>query len=336
MDLLPKARDNGFAVPVSPIQIDATELHGLTVDRESDRIDLLIRCNNPKFVIAIENKIDSSEHSNQLERYKQTINRRFPDHPSLMVFLTREGDEPSDEDWCPLSYADLHRVFTRVRNTNDSNLGDDVLTFLDHYLSLIGSRFMDDPQIDALCQTIYKNHRAAIDLIIDVVGKQGVVGEIVQLLRVSDQWMVVGEGKNRVFFLPKRWENFLPPIGKQKTYSPHHWLLLTLGINPKSGMCNSAIQIRPTTDEEFRRQVIKRLVKDPEEFGIQTFFKDVQNIGAAWATLGKTKVTNLRDVDVLSDRHIAALNKHLDARHDQMTSVLEALQPIINNWTASK
>ena len=151
MDLLPRARENGFEVPVSPIQIDAAELHGLEVRREWRNLDLLIKCDEPAFVIAIENKIDSAEHSEQLSRYKRTVAQEFPSRAALFVFLTREGDEPSDEDWCPTSYRDLHRVLSRVAKTHGPNIGDDVRTFLDHYLRLIGSRFMDDPQIDDLC-----------------------------------------------------------------------------------------------------------------------------------------------------------------------------------------
>jgi len=152
MDLFKSARENGFTCPVSPIELDGEELRGVEVRREWRNIDILIRCDQPPFVTAIENKIHSGEHSKQLVRYRETVEAEFHDMPSMYVFLTVEGDEPSERDWVPYSYRDLHRVLTRVRNANETSIGDFVLAFLDHYLRLIRGRLMDDPAIAELCQ----------------------------------------------------------------------------------------------------------------------------------------------------------------------------------------
>ncbi len=157
MDLLrqspPKLR------PFSPVKLDGAELRGVDVRREWRNIDILIKCEDPAFVIAIENKVGSKEHSKQLDRYRETVNREYGDIQRQFVFLTRDDDEPTDPGWTVYTYEDIHRVLRRVRNANVASIGDDVLAFLDHYIRLIGSRFMDDPKLDELCQTIYKNHR---------------------------------------------------------------------------------------------------------------------------------------------------------------------------------
>src|SRR5213592_4412317 len=56
--------------PLSPIEIDGIDLRGVTVRREWQNIDLLIACEQPSFVVAVENKIEAREHSNQLARYQ--------------------------------------------------------------------------------------------------------------------------------------------------------------------------------------------------------------------------------------------------------------------------
>ena len=81
-------------------------------------IDLLISCEEPRFVIAIENKIDSGEHDDQLQRYKGTVASDFPGVKSLFVFLSPQGDDPSDEDWVSYSYAALYQAFIRARTVN--------------------------------------------------------------------------------------------------------------------------------------------------------------------------------------------------------------------------
>lgn len=157
MDLFKSARENEFECPVSPIELDGEELRGVEILREWRNIDLLIRCAHPNFIVAIENKIKSAERGDQLDRYQATIRSEFGGTPSMYVFLTIGGDDPSEEakiDWVPYSYGDLHRVLMRVHETNKSSIGDDVLAFLGHYLRLIRGRLMEDEKIAELCQRI--------------------------------------------------------------------------------------------------------------------------------------------------------------------------------------
>jgi hypothetical protein len=122
----------------------------------------------------------------------------------------------------PYSYADLHRVLTRVRTTYDSAIGDDVLIFLDHYLNLIGNRFMNDATIDEPCQRIYKNHRRALDLIYERVGNpaSAVLEEAESVVRKDPRWHVFYRAGNLFDFVPSSWLNWLPPIGLDRKDDP--------------------------------------------------------------------------------------------------------------------
>jgi hypothetical protein len=46
----------------------------------------------------------------------------------------------------------------RVVDTNRTAINDDVLAFLEHYLRIIRSQLMEDPQIDKFCKRIHQNH----------------------------------------------------------------------------------------------------------------------------------------------------------------------------------
>lgn len=148
--------------PFSPVELDGTDLRGVEIRREWQRIDVLIACKEPRFVIAVENKVDSSEHGDQLRQYAAVVSRHFPGVSAMFVYLTREGEEASSDRWVSYSYSDIHRVLDRCRRTYAGSVGGDVSVFLDHYLRLIGSRFMDDPKIDDLCQRIYRGSTATI------------------------------------------------------------------------------------------------------------------------------------------------------------------------------
>jgi hypothetical protein len=191
--------------PLSPIEIDGADLRGVEVRREWNSIDLLITCRQPPFVVAVENKVGSEEHSNQLVRYKATAQQHFPGARPLYVFLTPDGSAPSEGDWVPYSYRALHRVLLRVRTTYEKGIGDDVLVFLDHYLNLIGTRFMDNPRIDELCQRIFKNHRQALQLIFERAGSpaSGTAIEVESCVRDDARWHVFYRLGPLIDFCPK-------------------------------------------------------------------------------------------------------------------------------------
>lgn len=320
--------------PFSPIQLDGAEMRGVRVRREHRNIDIQIECDEPRFVIAIENKIDSREHSNQLGRYKKTINELFGDAPAQFVYLTREGEEPSDEAWTTYTYRDIYQTLNRVRRSNEGNIGSDVLTFLDHYLNLIGSRFMDDPKIDELCQMIYKNHRRAIDLIIERIGPSGAeaVDAIEEEVKKLPEWKFVNRGPRYVRAIPAAWEKLLPPIGKLKGIPPEQWLVVTFRVT--SRQCSSKVVVTPTTDAALRRQVIERLVSDPKEFGLKPLFKSVELIGDRWGTLGQIPVERWDPEDGPDlDKLRPKLKAVLERRAKELAGVADALRPITTNWT---
>ena len=210
MDLLKKAPAD--ARPLSPIDLDGTDLRGVEVKREWKHTDLLIRCQEPPFVVVIENKIGSREGPGQLIRYEKVMREHHPDVRPLYVYLTVNADEPSEDAWVPYSYEAIHRVLKRVRETYRNAIGDDVLVFLDHYLDLIGTRFMDNEEIEQLCQRIYKNHRQALDLIWERVGspESGVLAEVANVLEESPRWEVVARPSQCIDFVPKAWLDWLP------------------------------------------------------------------------------------------------------------------------------
>ncbi len=305
MDLLRKARQQGVTPPVSPVELDGADLQGVEIRREWRNIDMLLTCDEPKFVIAIENKVDTGEHSNQLQRYEDIVAAAYPNVKRLCIFLTPEGDEASDPDWVPYSYANLYQVLTRTRKTNAGSIGGDVAVFLDHYLSLIGNRFMENKDLDTLCRQIYSNHRRALDLIWERVGTpaSGLVGRIEKWIADHpDQWLHITSKQKEVEFIPTGWAKMLPPVGKRKTFEPEHWM--TVRIRAESKCLRLVVLVCPTTDQNIRKKVLERLLQDKQEFGFSTFFKKVTE---DWTRVLSDEVCPLPededpDVDVVLER----------------------------------
>lgn len=261
--------------PMSAAHLDGADLQHAEVRREWRNIDLLILSREPKlqFVIAVENKVDSAEHSDQLSRYESIVRTEFPNLRPLFVFLTPEGSEASRDEWVPYQYAHLYNVLTRVGETGKGSLGPDVVAFLKHYLTLVKRQLMTDEEIDQLCRNIYHNHRAAIDLIMDRAGHKGnpVIAELERRLSASDApWTITKSQHNEIRFVPNAWLRELPPI--RRTHSTleaakRGWVCCYFWS--KDGELELSVWVLKTTDGLLQDSIVKRLTRDPAEFGLQ-------------------------------------------------------------------
>lgn len=335
MDLFKAARETGFACPVSPIELDGEELRGVEIRREWRNIDLLIRCDQPRFVVAIENKIRSGEHSNQLARYREIVETEFGDVPSMYVFLTVEGDEPSEEDWVPYGYRKLHGVLERVRGANETSIGEDVRAFLDHYLKLIRGRLMIDPEIVRLCQRIYKNHRQALQLIYEHAGSPaaGLLGRIeTAIAEHNGEWHIVSKTSNRVFFIHNRWLDLFPPIGKRPNFDARCWIVLRFQLLKKRAIYSASAW--PTTHPALREKVIGRLTADPKEFGFQLRSKSTSEMFTQFGTQPIGRWSEEKGPE--EDEVLAAVKKKLDDLKLRLSSLPAAIEPLIEQWKHSK
>ncbi len=316
--------------PLSPIDLDGTDLSGVEVRREWGNIDLLITCQQPPFVIAIENKIGSQEHSDQLTRYEATIRTHYPDARPMFVYLTPNSDEPSEDTWVTYRYSDIYRVLTRVRTTHHSAIGEDVLIFLDHYLSLIGARFMNDTRIDQLCQRIYKNHRHALDLIFERIGssKSGVLAEAEAVLREDPRWHVFYRAANVIDFVPKAWLEWLPPVGlDDQKDDPRSWLIFRLDLG--DGKLDYYVEVRRMADLTKRRQIIDKLIAEGPKFGFRHSGREVKDNYTRIS--GRERILKWdEDHEPEADSIRIAVKKKLDEVFPKIEGVPLVLKPLFN------
>jgi hypothetical protein len=72
---------------------------------EQNNIDITIICE--KHLIIIENKLKSSQHSDQLEKYKQLSHDLANGKQVLYLFLTLSGEKAKTEGWINCTYRDI-------------------------------------------------------------------------------------------------------------------------------------------------------------------------------------------------------------------------------------
>lgn len=273
--------------PLSPVEIDGAELRGVDIRREWRNIDILITCKDPAFVIAIENKVRAGKY-NPFKEYERRVQAEFPETSAMFVLLTLDGSELEESDWVPYTYEDVHNVLARVRKTNTTSIGDDVLAFLDHYIRLIGSRFMDDAKIDDLCQTIYKNHRQAIDLIVErtKAGRSELLAAIENSIS-SDKarWTFLSSTTRQIRFMPKAWYAVMPPIGARPRQDPKSWLWWDVWCY--EGSCGWRLCCGAVKDEALRKRIVDAITGTKAGFGLKTRKRE---LAGGWNSLGRKNI----------------------------------------------
>lgn len=315
--------------PLSAAHLDGADLDSAEVRREWRRIDLLIICKSKKFAVIIENKVDSGEHSNQLERYEQIAREELPGLKPFFVFLTPDGEAASDKDWVAYSCAQLHGVLRRVRDHAEQSFGPDVKIFLDHYLSLVSNHMMNDEQIDELCRNIYKRHKQAMELIRDrAMGENPLLTKLHDLVAAqSDRWVITKRTKNEVRIVPKPWYDALPPA--REIYKDHRsgWIACYLWC--KDGYLEFSVWILKTSNPEVQERVAKRLLQSPDEFGF-ALKRRRQIVGTqALQLLGKAIDDWGEHGEPDEDSVIEKTKRELDALWSRVPAVTEAIRKVL-------
>jgi len=111
---------------------------------EIDNIDIFIETNNS--VLIIENKIKSSQHSNQLSRYKEIVEIKHLGKPVQYIFLTLVKEQVFDNSWSHVSYYDILRELEKLNllSNRHSAFVEDYILYLTRLLSVLDD-VVDNP-----------------------------------------------------------------------------------------------------------------------------------------------------------------------------------------------
>ena len=152
---------------VSVIDVASWDLSRATVLPEWNAIDVLVLDEINEFVGVIENKVGTSEHSGQLQRYRQFVEKQFPGHTKLFAYLTSDNEDPSDETYVRVDYSELVALIDETLRRRAEQLAPEVRSFLGHYVEMVRRHIVEESDVQQLCRVIYERHRRALDLIFE-------------------------------------------------------------------------------------------------------------------------------------------------------------------------
>ena len=220
--------------------------------RESDNIDILAASNENRLTLAIENKVWSGEHDDQLARYRGIVERRYPGWEHLYLFLSPFGTPPESEDdrefWIPVDYRVILGAIEDAIGRCETS--DKARMLIEDYVDSVRRHIVGDESLQERCVEIYLKHKRAIDLVMkNLPDTTKTVHQYVRDwahgrpdIEVVDS---CSRGKQYVRFRTKSLEEWFPPVdGSDNWGQRHYWFYEFISRPAKDGVgCDLSLQL---------------------------------------------------------------------------------------------
>lgn len=200
---------------ITVVEVDTSNIISVEVRREWKHIDLLLIItisSGERWIVCIENKINSTQHTNQLKRYHEIVDKEFSDiRRKIYIFLRRNEELPEDDAYIVAGYKQVHSSLKNCLEIRKHSIGSEPAVLINNYLRLLEERFMDESEIAKTAQQIYLQHKRALDLIFAhrPNSVENIALRIGALLREhSEELGIFLEPSSRTIirFCPKEWD----------------------------------------------------------------------------------------------------------------------------------
>ena len=241
------------------------------VDGQWGYLDILILDRDHQNLIAIENKVFSQEHSNQLTRYRRALADAYPDFARHHIFLSPGGVpanlERDQKHWQPASYSVIHNAVQEILETGVEESNANAL--LQIYATTIRRNVMPDTSIDQQARRIYLEHWEALDRIF--ANRPDWIEETKPMLREAvakySFWILENETAQFVRFRAADWDEF--PSSRTGTgWAPnsHALLLFQLRFDDETPYLDLGLSTAGPENAEIRAALFDAVKQNPAVF----------------------------------------------------------------------
>ncbi len=220
--LVQKYRELLNSKNIDIITTSMLDYHSFNIYREWNNIDILAVSDAEKFLVCIENKVDSNEHDEQLSRYKSIIDENYPSYSKIFVYLTPDGRESSDPDtWMAFSYTEFVAIIEK--NVHRKSISESSRMLIENYINVIRRYVVKDEKLQKICIDIYNKHKNALDLLFEYKPDSSykVNNDIIEFLKKEQEkgYIVYDDnntGKTSIKFSTPFIDGLLPPEHNKK------------------------------------------------------------------------------------------------------------------------
>ena len=251
---------------VTPIEMELWNLERMEIRKEWHHIDILLLDEDHELAIIVENKISTGEHSNQLQRYWETVEQHYPDWRIFGVFLTPDGTLPSHDAYLPVNYGSVCEVIDSLAENRASVLKPDLKSLMTHYTDMLRRNIVGDSEIARLSRQIYQKHKRALDIIYQhLPNVQTELQSVISSLIDEEPEVELDDSyKSKIRFAVPRWDT--PALLSAKGWtSSRRTLLFEFWNYPES--LELKLYIGPAP-EETRAKLLDLAHAHPEVFSV--------------------------------------------------------------------
>lgn len=210
----------------SPKQLDLAlaDFSDIKIRREEMHLDILAYSPKNQLVVVLENKVDASEGFDQLSTYREKIQKdaRFDGWKKLFVYLTIDGEEPSDSDWwVPLSYNQVLTMVNEAMAQSSELMSDDARMFVKHYIDLIGRVIVSeiDADLKEACMALYEKHEKIINIILKNIDFDGPRIDAIKTFLTDHDGVEIYINRARLHFLPSDLFSAMPDVEFERAWA---------------------------------------------------------------------------------------------------------------------
>lgn len=254
--------------PLSLSEVALADFDDCLVLREHHRIDVLCIDETRRFLLAIENKVGTGEHSGQLGRYRSYLDGHYSEFRRILAYLTPDGEEPSDDAWTAISYREVLSMVETVVAKRGASLGDAVTVALEHYARMLRRNIVTDNELAEIAKRVYRKHKDALDFIFEQRPDAQLERSefIADLLSGDGRIEDVHRTKSLIRFFPVAWTtirafNSTPMNDWTKTGRS-----LAFEVQNATDAVRMIIVIGPADDGSVRREILDCAHRNAELF----------------------------------------------------------------------
>ena len=232
------------------------------VDGRIGFLDILILNTRASFACAMENKILSGEHGEQLTRYRQALEQEYESFHRSYLFVSPRGTVPKRPEerrfWTSVDYGTILRLVEKTLECGVDRQDGAVISFLQQYVTTLRRGIVPDTSLKQLATKIYLRHREAIDLIHRYKSSYYLDG-LSELCReaigLRESWNLVGErdAGELMGFIDTSWKDF-SVFRTGSGWLPYTNSLLMLDFDFREiGQLNLLLTIASADKEDIRK-----------------------------------------------------------------------------------
>ena len=234
------------------------------INNPDSRIDIFIQSKKTETTIIIENKVFTSTHDDQLNRYEKEAAAFYG--KKVFIYLTPNGDIPTDDNgkyqknWCALSYeAVIKCLKERTKNIPKTKNNAKLIFLLEDYIKMVDTNILrNNANVRAKCKEIRKKYAKALELLMNYTDN---VDEIYSFVFNWINENVPNIAKiyfyeKALCFYTKPFEDFFAKYNRRIVIN-ESWYAFEVQVGSKDGPINLSMGVGKPTEEEWGEPEIK-------------------------------------------------------------------------------